>query len=385
MTLKRTAGGGGGRRGIPGGTMVAGGSGSPLTLGGQVGRALDDGGGESGSWLLLREVRMGTKRKAALEELLIRLKSGRLAAGAVERLVREALAVQADAAEPWLVEWGDLVDQAHALDLVSPQDWRTYARQGIAPIRLRLRPHVQRGDPVPVGIVIGPSRVGSSTPLLIEVGPGPIEVDGRRAFGQWFGDKQIRWPASESDRQGSFAWMYDWGHLVDPHLSDGEHEWRMPVSVTVYDGRDPQAVVLVDVSLSVGGRSAVLPAGRPTVRAIEDESLRAAVERSLQVYHAELDADRGRIRLLFRTVGPPAPLAFDISMRSGEQEWSCFDYAVGAGVHGGGGGEVEVKGFQGERIDVAFRPSAEAAAASFDLAEYWGGEVVIRNVPVTRK
>jgi hypothetical protein len=87
---------------------------------------------------------------------------------------------------------------------------------------------------------------------------------------------------------------------------------------------------------------------------------------------------------IIRCRGTPVPLAYSIFMMSGGRETyigsACF-------VPGGFQTSVTISGQIGdprddalETVDIVFRPNP--AVASPDMTEIWGGEVILRNVPV---
>ncbi len=92
---------------------------------------------------LLGQAHDPSTAKTALVELLARLKTNQLSPAQIADVVHDALAIQADTAKPWLTQWGDLVDQAHAMGLISRQDWQTYGRHALYSMTLRLRPRMR--------------------------------------------------------------------------------------------------------------------------------------------------------------------------------------------------------------------------------------------------
>ena len=87
-------------------------------------------------WLAY-DARSNYRRAAALNELLNRFQTGKLAAGGLSALVDHALAQQADHARTWDAAWGDFVERAERLGAVSATQWSRYIDQMI---RIELDP-----------------------------------------------------------------------------------------------------------------------------------------------------------------------------------------------------------------------------------------------------
>lgn len=126
-------------------------------------------------------------------------------------------------------------------------------------------------------------------------------------------------------------------------------------------------------------------------------------------------ARSGAASVQFDTDGLPAPIACDVYCRAGGREWKLGELHSGTRDREGGNGftsvfrsmasitingktvtrssssdgtEREVEGtWKGEdedRVDIILRPSADVAAGTLDLESYYGGEIVLKDVPVVR-
>ena len=103
----------------------------------------------------------GSTAQSAVAELDRRLLAGSLSDEAVDAIVADFLADQADLSRPWMISKGDFVQHAHAAGRVSDADWNRYGGQGLK-LMLTHRPVVRAGQPVPVVIASRPLRFGSS-------------------------------------------------------------------------------------------------------------------------------------------------------------------------------------------------------------------------------
>ncbi len=83
---------------------------------------------------------------------------------------------------------------------------------------------------------------------------------------------------------------------------------------------------------------------------------------------------------------PPVNVAFDIFLRnSGGTEVHVGEFTAQAGKGRAAGArfhESKLYGLSGDRLDVVLRPSTAAARRTTGLQEIWGGELVLRDVPV---
>lgn len=106
-------------------------------------------------------------RDAALDLLIRRLGTGELSDGRIIALVERGLTLQGDVNQPWVPQWGDLIEKARGLGKVKEEQFQRHARQ--APqMFLDVRSQVRRGDPFPIIIGVRKSRVGMNSQLQLE-------------------------------------------------------------------------------------------------------------------------------------------------------------------------------------------------------------------------
>ncbi|MBX3393132.1 MAG: hypothetical protein KF787_10845 [Phycisphaeraceae bacterium] len=85
------------------------------------------------TWLLglhLESSRTALKR-SALTELSDRVSGGSISAAAALRLANRVLEIQADPRDPWIVEYGDLVESVWHAGHLSPEGYRRFLEQGV--------------------------------------------------------------------------------------------------------------------------------------------------------------------------------------------------------------------------------------------------------------
>ncbi len=114
----------------------------------------------------------------ALGELARRARLGGLTQPRLDRLVAAGLALQARPAPTWYPAWGDLIDGARFSGRLDDTRWERYIRTGV-PVALFTRTPDPTETNAPLGIRVGPARLGSRTPFGVRVGMFDAEMDGR--------------------------------------------------------------------------------------------------------------------------------------------------------------------------------------------------------------
>ncbi|VAX38370.1 hypothetical protein MNBD_PLANCTO03-343, partial [hydrothermal vent metagenome] len=104
------------------------------------------------------------RQAGAVGELATRLGMGRLSGERADRLIARGLAIQADEEQPWVVEWGDLIEAGLVADRLSREQFEVYVQQGIE-CRLEIRKKVRQGEDAMVRLYLIPLRLGDGVPL----------------------------------------------------------------------------------------------------------------------------------------------------------------------------------------------------------------------------
>jgi hypothetical protein len=104
-----------------------------------------------------------TERAAAMGELLKRLRDGRLSAGTVSSVAERALRRQADLNTPWDRSWGDFMENARAVRLVTDEQWERYLAGAIVDYQCNV-PLVasRRTGLLLVSVESGAARIGNN-------------------------------------------------------------------------------------------------------------------------------------------------------------------------------------------------------------------------------
>jgi hypothetical protein len=188
-------------------------------------------------WWLLNDAagRDAVARDAAFNELLLRMRTGRLSDAQVIQVTERALAIQGDLKKPWLAQWGDFVEEAQRAGKVPAEQWRRYVRQ--APqFELVATERFTRRDRAWLELIEKPTRVGNRGELLLRVHRrlSVSDAQGRtveRDFG-W-----TRYGVGGMSRlQG--GWSLPLNDDVIGRLADGPQQARLELVVEVYPAAD---------------------------------------------------------------------------------------------------------------------------------------------------
>jgi hypothetical protein len=152
----------------------------------------------------------------------------------------------------------------------------------------------------------------------------------------------------------------------------------------LFDNAGP---VLAADELKLPVKIEVLAPNEPTVQRIDDEKFRPAVEGSLIV--SRLRVLGVRLDAMVLCTNPPVDLSYAAFVRQGTKEWPLGTMAFGKGVSRasgvnspGGDFILPGQGPDASTVDVVFRPDPAVELQNPEMNTYWGGEVVIKNVPL---
>jgi hypothetical protein len=146
--------------------------------------------------------------------------------------------------------------------------------------------------------------------------------------------------------------------------------------------------VLADVEVKMPVKLEMLGVDEPTVRRIDDEKLRREVEDSITINRVRVLATRAYVQIT--CTNPPTDLAYAVFLRQGEKEWPAGTVAFrhGSPIRSSGSPGTD-SGFiapgeepTGTSVDVVLKPDPAAALANPEIESYWGGEIVIKDVPL---
>ncbi len=314
---------------------------------------------------------------AAIAELTVRLGDSRLESGDTSVLISRALDYQADPDRTWIPQWGDFVGAAWKAGLLSDEQRLAFARNAVEP-RVAIRPRLRRNEPTAIEIHFRGSRVGRSTPVVLQPTLIGAEIDGQPIEAPKFAGR------ASLQYSGSSAI----GNSITIAAEPGAHVLRTVWSYAALDPFDPAGPVRADWERIVETPITVLPEDAELIRLIKDESLRRAMEAAIRAGPIQLARTGGgglSFNHEFRLTNLPADVAFDSIWRAGDREWPIGTIAGrgGSGQHATNyGGDAPALDPGTAAVDIILRPSIKAAARNIDVVDIWDGEIVIENVPV---
>ena len=355
------------------------------------------------SWLLRESAGADVARRdAAIGELKRRLDQDELPQSQLTKVADRALAHQANLSQAWLLQWGDLIEDAHTRGTLSQAQWKQYALQA-ATLSLTVRPRIRRGDPVVLSLHLPSARAsakgGVNAVATFDI--NDVTVNGRRLVSvprSWLPTRSwlpLTFQAAPVTMPVS-TYELETDERTWSALSDGPQQIDCRVSVAVYSQEvrnlipipgTPRPEPIGTTELKLSASFTLLPANQSSVELVKDESLANAVKHSIRVGNAALpilykNGDEVSVDL-YPANAPPVGIVCDLFLRSGSQEWPAGQFTCGIGFEGGMGTlRANVAGFSGQKMDIILRPNPSAAAKTISITKIWGNEIILQDVRV---
>jgi hypothetical protein len=334
------------------------------------------------AWLLMRELHGGGWVEAR-EELLQRESRGGLPPGLRRALLDHVLHVHGDAQAEWDNVWaGFLEDQWAEGNLTNTQLVR-YARQAIRTSATMYREQARQGSVAGAVVDIEAWRVvRGANMLFVRASHGRTWLDGE--------------PVGEPSRtmgtlQVSRTMRYGLVHQIPiPETLEGRHPVRVAGHLSLHLD-DAEATPLVEWTVEHELEVEIVPAEMQLVEFVTDPEIDSAVRSAVRLISAAIQYRHGRmasmthVRVDLEIRGLPIALRHEVvavyagrSTRLGMLTRSADP-----------GGELpwtqpllgDLRGFEGDTIDIIIRPDVAMAEMS-GAARVWGGEIIFRDVPL---
>ncbi|MFG0285689.1 MAG: hypothetical protein ACF8R7_14825 [Phycisphaerales bacterium JB039] len=352
------------------------------------------------AWLLAMETGSldAPTARAALSELTARIDSQSLGVQRIATLVERALAAQTDLDQPWLTEWGDLVEVARAWGHVPDADYAQYLRQSLAwegALTLQMRHRIASGDELPVGVSMRGARAGNRGGLWfsaqlkrLRIGESVYimpETAGRAHLGLSGGSRgSVTTSSLPIDAPpGTQPVEAIWAVAVGPGPAGVIAGGPPPAAP------DPPPTPTVEWSVTLNGELDVLAPGTPVITEVGDPSVRPALLEAIQLQGARVRRGEDSALRPSGTISLnqlPVAVGFDIYWRAGHAEWKVGSAAAPAGqgwaTSYGSAADPAPPGFDARRVDIVLRSNPEAARPAAALTEIWKGEIVFEDVEI---
>lgn len=324
------------------------------------------------------------RQALALTDLSAAVSSGAPTASDLAYVISSGLNDQADPTNSWTPAWGDLIEKIRSNGLLSDERWKQYASQVLQnAYTLHLRPKVRLGDPVCYSLEFAGIRTGTGQTLMLQVHDERLEWDNPRGESASF-----TWPADqrywvlhsvENWRDGSVP-----ESLFPSWVSSGPQRIRDSLRVQIAEHeRQGKMDALAESQVEAAGTFILVPANQPTVELVHKPALADVMRQSITVEALRLSGNHYSLSMHIRP-NMPAAMVCDVLLRQRGKEihinsilartnpFGSMDYdSFGVWPDGKTG-----------KSDIILRPNPSVAADTLDITQIWGGEIVIKDVPV---
>ena len=322
------------------------------------------------------EAEAGTSavQDAAFADIDRRQMNRKLSLSQENSLAEAVLTLQADLTRPWDGRWGDLMEGMHVFGTLSAEQWERYLRQSCREIA-RIRPVVGADETITV-------QVGYA---FVRDGNGALNFGTRLTFENFVTMAHGKWA----------GWM-----RPEPPTDTPVYPFTWHVSKEVLANQNPGPQVLhfhlrnthaktergeVTVEKDFDLPFTLLGPREHSVRLHMDPGTTAEFARAFRVEPLEWYPQDRRIVIDVHCVGAPMDCGFDVSLTDGKREWPVTSVAYHAGEEDKSSDTAfDVKDIPPEQVDVVFRASQRAAAATMDITDIWGGEFRLKGIAVKR-
>lgn len=349
-------------------------------------------------------------RDDSTAELARRAGTGSLTPADLQSLAPTLLRLQGDTELPWSIAWGELIEAAASLNVLTPAQQEQYLRQSFD-LSIRHSVRVRPNQQLSIGFDVPRPRVGNMPVLgTIIIPPNEwLAPDHRQNFGVApTADGAMQIPLSLDVSPRGISRGYSIAAFVK--AASGRHEVRHAWRVALSSPGWP----VVEVPLDKRTRLEVIEGVGPLATPVASPMPAAFVASLFSFHHTAgnmaigLDKTEGlALNLGYSARGhrepvivgmcsikpTPQDLAFELFIRPAGDEshrWSRFISVSRRS------GDIDVRGiggmpavpppalFAADAVDVLLRSSAQVADDAIDMSEYWPGEVIIPNVPLDK-
>ena len=322
------------------------------------------------TWFCLYKAQHGSEpqKLAAFAEL-----DKRLGTPATQAIINRALAIQADPNKKWNTVWGELVENAHFLGILTPAQWQQYLDQ-ILTVKIEIRPQAALNH----GIAIHPTytyRVG--TPASYNLKP-PQFTTRSGTVSQSFAGMERGWTIPLNS---PIAWPFFAPQSLTTSLGPGRKQIELECIWELQTAGGATGTGTSTNTITQIFDITILPEGEPDVRIIHSPELQDAIEKAISEEEFLLHSDRWRFRAKIVSC-PPTNLVYDIIIRTpngSERKYATQYHRAGQNKDGG---YLDFSSMdrleelaQTQTVELILRPSIESASKTLDIFEILGGEI----------
>ncbi len=351
------------------------------------------------------------------KELASAISAGGLSEEATAAAVGEALRRQGDVTQEWDRAWGNVIEAAWKRGVLPREQFAQYALQSVV-FRLAVRPIVIRGDSLPIALFtdvrLGDERAFGSVMRIREAKIGELPLGSIRKTDPYPVIWSVRDRGNDPPRFVRFidiatddVWTPMGRHSPNAKIApepanfrvdlpNGVYVASIAIDVAFYEevdvarfGWNPPPA-LASTERSFRAQTSVVAVDDPTASVVflHDDAVRDRVGKAVSVRDLEFRRGQGNEIVVggsFAAENLPVPVAFDVFLRSGDQEWYLTSPAAtpeDRTMYSGFWGHLFNFNANLRQVDVVMRPSAGAARDTIDIKKIWGEEVVIKDVAI---
>jgi len=340
----------------------------------------------------------GYGRSVTVEEaplLIERIKTGAMSDSSVKDLVAFALCRQADRTAAWTRVWGDVIEAAGKVGLLSRDQWIQYVDQMYAPLLLTIRDPVRIGDPLVIELRLSDERKGNHE-LVGFFGVKSLSIDGDHVGIPSGGPSGC--PLSGINPRGGRSHVRFSGSIPSHTLSKlalarGKHAVTYRAAIKARPPWTTANDMAITTTITLTREIMFVGPEEQTVTLIWDKSMAEAVRNSIRIENLCLSpvrmgpgpiADSPLVNSKADLIVGPAPvdLAYSVYLRQGRKARLLDQFHMRAGNSLKMYLSAQLWELKDAPVDVILQPSRKEAAGTLTINRILGDEIIIRNVPV---
>lgn len=389
-------------------------------------------------WILTFELRRSTdpvNSKRIADELMTRMLASSLSTAETADVIAAVLEVQGDTTRPWDEALGDLIERTRLSGTISPADEQKFFDQA-AVFVLRVRPSARVSQLLPVSLELAEQRIGSNSYIYAQADLHKVFLNGRQLervmvnvvdslpSGPPFSRSTFDFPETAFELMGSRS-------NTRTTFVDGVHRWYALTDADVSTEASITAEVRVVVGLAatigslpitspdwaqgaaartISARARVLSVQEPSPSPTAEPQDTTALLQSKLLLRVVRQPNRGlmgggtgrgggtTVTIEFAGRAWPRDLCFDVFIKcKGMQPFLLGQFLARAdGLDRGVSANAQpratdmhtvsrtIRTFDFTTCDVILKPRPDVAALTTDLLDLYTGELVWKDVTITR-
>lgn len=321
-----------------------------------------------------------------VNELLARHAAGTLSADTMKRLAARALARQADPALEWSPLWGDIVQSAHALGVLTPQQWQAYWDQGFG-TSLDVRGRVNGERQVAFSIGFHVERMSSRGKFSVRIVNSGVSA--QEATGFVHQSASIGGAGMSGDQSSQRHTLS--GSMPCPGIPAGTFTTTVWMDLELRDNKVFSGPPGSKRRVQVTGPIEFLPPGVAATLLVPDASVRDQIRASLLDLRIFADIKPAtqilQLEVTFEDLPVDVSFSLDLIQTNLDGNQQIF-HIPGFSARKGPGRQTKScmphmpKDLHQGRMMAILKADQRAADSTIDITEVWDGEIIIPEIEV---